>query len=138
MNTCVFCNLSEREILRETPNTLTILSNPYLVQGHTLVMPKIHVQRLSELTKEIRYELIEEVMNVQELLIQKLGSPGCDLRCNYRPYLPDSRLKVSHLHFHILPRYNQDELYQKSMINEKQLFTDLTPELNKFLINKLK
>jgi diadenosine tetraphosphate (Ap4A) HIT family hydrolase len=90
------------------------------------------------LPNKIRHELIDETMNVQELLIEKLGIPGCDLRCNYRPFLPNSKLKVSHLHFHVIPRHSEDELYQKSMIYEKQIFTDLTPELNNFLISKLK
>lgn len=135
---CRFCDLDKREIIRETKNTITILSNPYLMEGHSLVIPKVHVEKLSELSNKIRYELIDEVMNVQELLIKNLDVPGCDLRCNYRPFLPDSNLKVSHLHFHVIPRYFGDKLYEKSMIHEKQVFTNLTPDLTKFLIGRLK
>jgi diadenosine tetraphosphate (Ap4A) HIT family hydrolase len=136
--TCKFCDLNKEEIIRETENTITILSNPYLMEGHSLVIPKLHVEKLSELSNKIRYELIDEVMNVQELLIKNLDVSGCDLRCNYRPFLPDNNLKVSHLHFHVIPRYFGDELYEKSMIHEKQVFTALTPDLTKFLIGRLK
>jgi diadenosine tetraphosphate (Ap4A) HIT family hydrolase len=124
--------------MRETKNTITLLSNPYLMQGHSLVIPKLHVQRLSELPVKIRHELIDETMNVQELLMQRLDISGCDIRCNYRPFLSDNKLKVSHLHFHVIPRYFGDELYEKSMIYEKKVFADLTPDLAKFLIGRLK
>jgi histidine triad (HIT) family protein len=136
--TCVFCDINNREIIRETENTITILSNPYLMQGHSLVIPKVHVEKLSELPDKIRYELIDETINVQELLMQRLDMPGCDIRCNYRPFMPDSKIKVSHLHFHVIPRYFGDELYEKSMIHEKNVFTNLTPDLTKFLINRLR
>ncbi len=135
---CRFCNIERDRIVRETENTITLLSNPYLMQGHSLVIPKLHVERLSKLPKNIRYELIDETMNVQELLMQRLDMSGCDIRQNYRPFMPEDRLKVSHLHFHVIPRYFGDELYEKSMIHEKKVFTDLTPDLIKFLMARLK
>lgn len=135
---CVFCDLNGERILRETKNTITLLSNPYLMEGHSLVIPKLHVEKLSELSAKVRHELIDETMNVQELLMQRLDIPGCDIRQNYRPFMQDNRLKVSHLHFHVIPRYFGDELYEKSRIYEKQVFADLTPELTKFLIGRLK
>ncbi len=51
---------------------------------------------------------------------------GCDVRQNYRPFLVQGRLKVDHVHFHILPRTFQDELYEKSMRFETDMFQDMT------------
>ena len=135
---CVFCEIEDERIVRESENTITILSNPYLMKGHSLVIPRTHVERLSELPQKVRYELVDEAMNVQELLMQRLQSPGCDLRQNYRPFLPNSKFKVGHLHLHVIPRFPEDELYQKSMIHERDVFMDLTPELYKSLMKKLK
>ena len=135
---CVFCDVNDERIVKENKNTITILSNPYLMQGHSLVIPKLHVERLSELPKKVRYELIDEAANIQGLLMQKLQAPGCDLRQHYRPFLPNSKFKVSHLHFHIIPRFLGDELYQKSMIHETEVFMDLNPELTKSLMEKLR
>ena len=134
---CVFCDINEKYIVRESQNIITILSNPYLVKGHSLVMPRDHFERLNELPNWLIRELINEAIDVQNLLMERLGAPGCDLRQNYRPFLPQSRLKVNHLHFHILPRWPEDELYQKSMKYERDIFTDLTPEITKSLIEKL-
>ena len=135
---CVFCDLNEKYVIRQTKNTVTILSNPYLIEGHSLVMPRAHVERLSELSQKIRHKLIDEAMIVEELLMQRLGSPGCDLRQNYRPFLPLSRLKVNHLHFHVIPRCPEDELHQKSGVYERRIFKDLNLDLAESLISKLK
>ena len=135
---CVFCDMDEEYIVRESQNIITILSNPYLVKGHSLVMPRDHFERLKELPKWLRHELIDEATVVQNLLMERLGAPGCDLKQNYRPFLPPGRLKVNHLHFHVLPRWPEDELYQRSMRYEKEIFTDLTPEITKSLIEKLR
>ena len=135
---CVFCDVNDKRIVRESENTITILSNPYLMKGHSLVIPRLHVERLSELPQKVRYELFDETINVQGLLMQRLQAPGCDLRQNYRPFLPNSKFKVGHLHFHVIPRFLGDELYQKSMIHETEIFTDLNPELTKSLIEKLR
>jgi len=92
--------------------------------GHLLVIPKRHVERLSELTKEERDGLLEEVVNVQEKILNSFAK-GCDICQNFRPFIPDSKLKVSHLHFHLRPRELDDELYQKSQIHEKEIFRDI-------------
>jgi len=135
---CVFCEIEDERIVRESENTITILSNPYLMKGHSLVIPRTHVERLSELPQKVRYELVDEAMNMQELLMQRIQSPGCDLRQNYRPFLPNSKFKVGHLHLHVIPRFPEDELYQKSMIHETLVFMNLNLELRKSLMEKLK
>ena len=89
--------------------------------GHFLIIPKRHVERLSELTKEERQDLLEEVTYLQEKIIAKLA-PGCDVCQHYRPFIPDNKLKVSHLHFHLRPRKLDDELYLKVQIHEKEMF----------------
>jgi len=127
---CSFCReqKDKQRVIRETKNTFTILSNPYLLKGHCLVITKKHVEKLSEVPKEILMELFEEASKVQDLLMEKIGAPGCDIRQNYRPFIPNGKIKVSHFHVHVLPRWFEDELYQKSMVFEKDVFKNLTEE----------
>lgn len=129
---CPFCNIDslKTRILNTSENTITILSNPALVNFHCLVIPKNHVEKLSDLNLDERNELFLEVVKLQSLLLKKFS--GCDIRQNYRPFLQQSKLKVNHLHFHLIPRINGDELYNKSQIFEKDIFRDLpNEELNK-------
>jgi histidine triad (HIT) family protein len=135
---CVFCNIGKDKIMRETNNTFTVLSNPYLLEGHSLVIPKTHYENIYEIPKEILHELIDEVQYFEKVLIDRLDLTGCDIKQNYRPFLQDSKYKVSHLHFHLVPRYFEDELYKKSMIYEKDVCKDMDGLLFKTLMEKLK
>lgn len=132
MSECVFCdiNVLKTRIISSSENTLTILSNPALVYGHCLVIPRKHVERLDELSLDERNELFLEVVKMQSLLLKKFG--GCDIRQNCRPFQEQSKLKINHVHIHLQPRENEDELYQKVQIFEKNVFRDLSnEELNK-------
>lgn len=131
---CVFCNYSGNKTIRESENTITILSNPYLLKGHCLVIPKRHYESLIETPDNILFEIMKEIKNIEMLLLGKLGAEGIDIRQNYRPFLKENRYKIDHLHFHIIPRTLEDELYKKSMIYEKDVFKDL----NEGLLNELK
>jgi len=125
---CVFCDVNSMNgrILDESKNTITILSNPCLVKGHVLVMPKRHVEKLSEFNKEERVELIEQVTKIQEKLLEKFK--GCDVRQNYRPFQKEDGLKIDHLHIHLQPRELFDELYEKCQVHEKKIFKKLNKE----------
>ncbi len=101
-----------------------IYSNPRLMKGHLLVIPKRHVERPWELTESELKELFYHIHKLQKKLSETLGT-GCDIRQNYRPFMKDGRLKVAHLHFHLLPRSFEDELYEKSMKYETDIFVDL-------------
>jgi len=131
---CRFCKINPKrsKIIKEGKNVFVILSNPRLVDGHLLVIPKRHVEKLSQLNEEERDELIDTVIEFQEKILSKFSS-GCDIRQNCRPFLKESEVKVDHLHFHLLPREFEDELYKKCQIFEKEVFRILTEEeINKF------
>lgn len=127
---CPFCeivtNHTER-VIRETANTFTVLSNPRLVPGHLLVIPKHHVQRFDELDPDVRMELFEEVIAVEEKVLANIAS-GCDISQHYRPFIPQGRLKVDHLHMHVRPREFADELYRKVQKYESEVFADIVSE----------
>jgi diadenosine tetraphosphate (Ap4A) HIT family hydrolase len=107
-----------------------MLSNPRLVRGHLLIMPTRHIEAAWELKPGERDRLYDRVVFYQRKIITTGFSPGCDVRQNYRPFIPQGRLKVDHLHFHLLPRWprEQDELYQRCMKYEADIFAPLTDE----------
>lgn len=122
---CPFCNLNNEKtrIIDETQYTLTILSNPSLVKGHCLVISKKHIERLYQLDEIERKDLFSQIIKIEELLLRKFNS--CDIRQNYRPFISQSNLKINHLHFHLIPREFEDELYKKCQIYEKEIFREL-------------
>jgi ATP adenylyltransferase len=135
---CAFCKLDKdrNRIVSKYKYCYVMFSNPRLMPGHLLVIPNRHVQKLSELTSEELKELLEIVIKYQEKLLKHCE--GTTIRQNYMPFLPDSRLKITHLHMHIIPRMNKDELYQKVLINEYDIFRDATTQEYDEWIKKLK
>src|SRR6185295_18637251 len=112
---CQFCEIINGKtgrILKEGKHVFVVLSNPKLMDGHFLVIPKRHVEKISELNTEERQEFFDETVNLQEKVLEKIA-PGCDISEHYRPFIPNNKFKVTHLHMHIRPRFLDDELYMK-------------------------
>ncbi len=126
---CPFCNINKEKtrIVEQTKNSLVILSNPRLISGHILVIPKRHVEKLSELNDEEKCDMLDLIIKYQEKILKKISS-GCDIRQNYRPFQKQGKIKVNHLHIHLQPRELEDELYKKCQIFEKDIFKELRSE----------
>lgn len=123
MKDCPFCNPTQR-VLKENDSAQVILSNPRKVPGHFLVIPKRHVEKPWELKQDEVADIFSLIFEVEQKIVGKLGD-GCDIRQNYRPFLKQSNLKVDHVHFHIIPRSNEDYIYSISEKFEKDLFATL-------------
>lgn len=122
---CPFCNtlVNDRDrIIKETEFSFIILSDPKLMEGHLLVIPKRHVSKPAELDKDELADWFNQTVLLQEKVLEKI-SPGCDISEHYRPFIPDNGLKVSHLHFHVRPRFLDDELFSKVQIFENKIFS---------------
>lgn len=129
---CVFCKIINKEFssykIYETNNVLAILDISQATYGHTLVMPKLHVENIFEISDD----LLKEVYSVVGIICK-----------HYKKVLPNLKginllnnngekagQTVNHYHIHIIPRYNDDDL-----IDIK--FTDHSKFLNLQEIEKL-
>ena len=120
---CPFCNAKDR-VLKENKLAQVILSNPRKVPGHFLVTPKRHIEKPWELTKDELSDIFELIFFIEKKIIGKLGD-GVDIRENYRPFMKRSRLKLDHIHFHVIPRSLYDYIYKVSEKYDTELFADL-------------
>lgn len=129
MTNCPFCKINKKKtwIIEQSEFSIVIFSSPRIMPGHLLTIPKRHVEKLSELTESELNNLIKLTIKYQEKIIKNIA-PGCDIRQHYRPFIKDGKLKVSHLHFHLHPRWPnvKDELYVKCQIHEEKIFKPLT------------
>jgi len=124
---CSFCKLlqdEKRKVIEEKKHVFVVLSDPRLMPGHLLIIPKRHVEKLSELDVNQRKELIETTIDYQDKILDRI-SPGCDTRIHFRPFIKQNKLKVDHLHVHLQPRFSEDKLYTKCQINHKNIFKPL-------------
>ncbi len=123
---CPFCEPKQR-VLKENTHAYLMLSNPRRMEGHFLVIPKRHIELPWEVTKEEIVDIFELIKFVQQRLVPFLGE-GTRVQQNYMPFLPDSKFKVAHTHYHVMPRNFKDKMYELVDVHDTALFEDLSVE----------
>ena len=107
---CVFCEIIKGNIpsakVYEDNDILAILDISQVTRGHTLVMPKKHVENILECDDETLQHLITVTKKLAAKITENLGAGGCNILNNTNPVAGQS---VMHLHFHIIPRYGAED-----------------------------
>ena len=126
VNDSPFCHLTRR-VLLENELAYAFLSDPRKVKGHFLVTPRRHVEKTWEVTPEELQAVYGLIYKIEQKIIPALGE-GADIRQNYRPFLDESRLKVDHIHYHVIPRSKFDHIYEVAEHFDTVLFGKLTDQ----------
>ncbi len=127
---CPFCKIlteKKERILKQSEHAFVVLSDPRLMLGHMLVIPKKHGEKFSDLDTNERNDVMNLAVVMQEFVLKNIAS-GCDISEHYRPFIKQNKVKVDHLHVHVRPRELEDELYEKVQKFEKDVFQDLSEE----------
>ncbi len=108
---CIFCKIINNEIpskkIYEDDEFLAILDLGQATKGHTLVMPKKHYDNILLLDDDTASKYLVVVKKVARLLVEKLNAKGVNILNNTNEIAGQT---INHVHIHILPRYNKDEL----------------------------
>jgi ATP adenylyltransferase len=109
---CVFCTAFKSDedakyFILKRANAVVVILNLYpYAGGHIMVLPVAHHGELFELDQATRAELLEEVNNAIEILKKAISPHGFNVGINVGTAggggIP------SHLHVHVLPRWNGD------------------------------
>lgn len=106
---CLFCKIISGEIsiykVYEDENVLAFLDIEPLTKGHTVVVPKQHVENLLDLDDKGVANLFSAVKKIAQNLEDKLGIDGMNIGINMGKVAGQA---MNHLHVHILPRYAGD------------------------------
>ncbi|KAG7445778.1 HIT-like protein [Guyanagaster necrorhizus] len=99
---CAFCRIISGEApsrrVYEDDKIIAILDILPLRKGHTLVIPKVHYARISELPPEFAAALGAGVTKVAHALTQALNNTALNAVCNQ-----EYAQAVPHVHYHIIP-----------------------------------
>lgn len=108
---CIFCKIINREILAtvvyEDKDVIAILDVNPLSKGHTLVIPKTHYKNLLDTPSEIVENVMRVTQKIAKDYMEEYQMAGFHLVVNNNEAAYQS---VDHLHFHIIPRYDKNEL----------------------------
>ncbi|KAJ7043870.1 HIT-like protein [Mycena alexandri] len=99
---CAFCRIVNNAIpsnrVFENDLVVAFLDILPLREGHTLVIPKAHFSRLSELPSEFAGAVGEAVAKVAHALTLALDNTALNVVCNQ-----EYAQAVPHVHYHIIP-----------------------------------
>ena len=106
MTACPFCAESVPEItFLESPRFRAITNIAPILPGHSLIVPKRHVESLLALTDDEVAEMVQLSREATALLKRVYGSTGFDWTIQESEAAGQS---VPHLHLHLIPRRDGD------------------------------
>ncbi|MBI4578306.1 MAG: HIT family protein [Planctomycetes bacterium] len=108
---CVFCKIVAGKIpclrVYEDPSVLAFLDIGPLAEGHLLVIPKDHAERLEDMPTDILAHLVRQLPPLARAVLKVTATDSYNLLQNNGK---TSGQEVPHVHFHIIPRKAADGL----------------------------
>ena len=109
--TCIFCKIIQgaipSKVVYEDEHCYAFMDIAPFEIGHTLVVPKLHAELLTDLTREQLSNLIWATRKIAGNLLEKLPCDGFNLLQNNGQCATQT---VPHVHFHVIPRWNNTKL----------------------------
>lgn len=105
-NNCVFCNPdSERELITESASAYAIFDKFPVNKGHSLIVPKKHVENYFDLTIHEQVACLFVINRVKNIVAKRFHPDGFNIGVN----IGDSAGQtIDHVHIHLIPRYKGD------------------------------
>jgi len=105
MKVCPFCTLPPERILLTSTNGLIIRDGYPISPGHTLVIPRRHVDSFFNLTADERVDLLGLLDQAKAGIDKEFKPDTYNVGINDGPAAGQT---VPHLHIHLIPRYTGD------------------------------
>lgn len=109
MADCVFCDIVDGEIdahvVYENDEALAFLDANPIVDGHTVIVPKKHVERFSDMPKEVIGGTFLAVREVNRAILTGRDADGTNVGLNDGKAAGQA---IPHTHIHVIPRYSGD------------------------------
>lgn len=106
---CGFCEIIggrvQAEVVLGTDHLLAFLDRRPVFKGHTLLVPREHVQTLPDLPADLRDDFLAAAQRLATAMKDGLGAEGSFVAVNNTV-----SQSVPHLHLHVVPRTKGDGL----------------------------
>ena len=118
MDDCIFCKIAQGKSpcykIYEDDYTLAFLDISKDCYGHTLVIPKKHFKNTLDCDEEIFARVMLSVQKIAKHYVNDLGFKGVNiLNANNK----EAGQTVFHLHFHILPKMEENDFNSWPKLN---------------------
>jgi histidine triad (HIT) family protein len=106
---CRFCAVvagaEPADVVVDEPEVVAFLDHRPVFKGHTLVVPREHVETLPDLPERLLVPVFGVVQRVARAVVDELGAEG-----SWVPINNVVSQAVPHLHVHVVPRRRGDGL----------------------------
>lgn len=107
---CIFCQIIEGTIpsykVYEDDHVIAILDIAQVTYGHTLIIPKKHCNDILDADEETMAHIAKVLPMLSNKIVTSCKAKGSHIISNQGEI---SGQTVDHLHFHIVPRYKEDD-----------------------------
>ena len=111
---CIFCKIVSGRIpcnkIYEDEQVLAFMDIRPVSDGHTLVVPKEHFEKLHQCPPQVLSSISSCVGKIVQAVVGAVGAAGYNVLCN------NGRVAgqlVDHVHFHIIPRDEGDQVFTR-------------------------
>lgn len=136
---CIFCSIINKSIqcysIFEDDIVLSFLDIQPGVLGHVLVIPKIHVKNIFELSdSKIFIHFFQKVQFLAKIIKDTLKTDGLNIIQNNGIAAGQT---ILHLHVHLFPRWIKDNALKlwTPFIQEEEVFKNLQSQFQKSILS---
>lgn len=111
---CLFCKMTLGQIpvakIYEDDVVLAFLDIGPISDGHTLIIPKQHYEKVDQCPPELLAQIASCIGKIAGAVAGAMNSDGYNLLCNNGRAAGQV---IDHLHFHIIPRSTGDGVFNR-------------------------
>jgi histidine triad (HIT) family protein len=111
---CIFCKIIAGQIpcykVFENQLVLAFLDIGPVSDGHVLILPKVHCQRLDQCPGEVLAQIMTVAGPIAKAITAATDAPAYNVLCNNGS---QAGQVVEHLHFHVIPRRENDKVFPR-------------------------
>lgn len=134
MDNCLFCKIVSKELpnytVYEDTTVLAFLDIHPCSKGHTVVIPKKHCDRVSEMNESDWLALNAGLKKTAQKIQAVLNPDGMNMGINDGAVAGQA---VGHVHWHIIPRYANDGGGSMHSITRQKIPIDVSTLAHLFL-----
>ena len=128
---CIFCDILSGKrtahIIYEDEKHISILDKYPIDTGHSLVIPRNHHERITEMESESVGDLFSIVPKIANGIASATGADAFSLAQNNGRA---AKQIIPHVHIHIIPRYNhKGTIWTKRVIEDEEKLFELASKI---------
>ena len=129
--TCIFCDIldgkRDAHIVYEDEEHIAFLDKYPIDDGHTLVIPKKHYERITDMNSDDVGKIFSLVPKIAKAVLSGAGADAFSLAQNNGKA---AKQIIPHVHIHIIPRYNnKGTVWTKRQIPTDEVLSQLAQKI---------